>query len=71
MIGSIGHLVDLWEDFNRIWSFLAESGQCDALNSAEYRRVILLWTEQNFPSPIGDFIEKHANPPCTPFVEVK
>jgi hypothetical protein len=41
------------QEFRRVWRELAENGDCDSLDSAEYRRVFREWLQADCPDPLG------------------
>jgi len=50
-----------WDDiFREIWTILADRGQVDAPDSAEYRRVFQRWERCDRPPKIREFILFHV-----------
>lgn len=47
--------------FNRVWRELAATGHCDAIEGAEYRRVLKEWIEVHDDVTVGCFIVDRAN----------
>lgn len=47
--------------FCKAWELLSQSGKCDGIGGAEFRRVIVEWIEADMPTPATDFIIKQAN----------
>ena len=50
--------------FRTVWRRVARAGGCDALDSAEYRRVERQWIRAYAPVPAEPFIRDHANAPA-------
>jgi len=47
--------------FRIAWNGLAEQGQCDEADSAEFKRVYSEWKEEGFPGNPSLFIRARAN----------
>jgi|HubBroStandDraft_3_1064219.scaffolds.fasta_scaffold01389_5 hypothetical protein len=54
------------EDFRRVWRNLADEGQCDAIYSSEYRRIVREWYEAGRPAGLRSFIAVRASSPPPP-----
>lgn len=55
--------------FRAVWRYLADSGLCDGIDGAEYRRVASAWNSAGRPSDVEVFIRSVANAPAPPAVQ--
>lgn len=49
------------EYFRAIWISQSESGYCDQIDGAEYRRVFTEWLSAGRPGPVTYWIRRRAN----------
>lgn len=56
--------------WDRIWTQMAERGECDALGGAEYRRVWQEWVKSDQSECLRCYILRHTRyiPGCDPLV---
>lgn len=47
--------------FRSTWKLLAEQGHCDALEGAEYNRVVREYHDAGYPDDMEEFIKRRAN----------
>jgi len=51
--------------FGAVWWELVREGVCDALDSAEWVRIIAAWESAGRPPQIAEFIRREANRPAS------